>query len=425
MKVVILAAGAGSRMGGVPKPLVKVGGTEIIRRTIKLLSPHATEFVVVTGIYHDQIVDFLDELKREMGIKYVAVKNDHPEWGNGYSLYLARNFAGEKFYLVMGDHVYGRDFIEEAVRGDGLIGDAEARFVDEREATKVRIRDGRVEVASKDLAEYDCIDTGFFVLSKDVFEVIEEMMVESSGKMEELKLSDVISRAKIPVTFVNGRLWMDVDVKEDIRKANRLLVMHSVKGKGDGVVSRYFNRRISTFISTLLVNHATPSQMTLVSFLSGILSSLLLLFNVQAGAVAYQISSILDGCDGEMARASLRESKVGGYVDSVLDRIVDFAFLATLSLLYPQYLPIAIFAIFGSVMVSYTSEKYKAEFGKSISDDIEGMKYLIGKRDERIFLIMVLAFIGRIYELFAVVTAISFFRFIGTVALVLKHRKRF
>ncbi len=93
----------------------------------------------------------------------------------------------------------------------------------------------------------------------------------------------------------------------------------------------------------------------------------------------YQFSSILDGCDGEIARASLNMSKKGGYVDSILDRFVDFLFLAVIALLYPKTATVALFAVFGSVMVSYTSEKYKAEFGESIFGKFRVLNYIPGK----------------------------------------------
>ena len=59
MKAVILAAGYGSRIGKAPKPLLKVGGIEIILRTMKLLSDYVDEFIVVAGVFYDEIENFL------------------------------------------------------------------------------------------------------------------------------------------------------------------------------------------------------------------------------------------------------------------------------------------------------------------------------------------------------------------------------
>lgn len=92
-------------------------------------------------------------------------------------------------------------------------------------------------------------------------------------------------------------------------------------------------------------------------------------------------------------------------------------------MLYPESLKIALFAIFGSVMVSYTTEKYKAEFGESIYGKIRIMEYLPGKRDERIFLVMVFCFLAWlssiwIHWMFWVIAVLSIFRVVATLAVV-------
>ncbi|NOY10577.1 MAG: NTP transferase domain-containing protein, partial [Archaeoglobi archaeon] len=50
MKAVLLCSGLATRMGGRIKPLVKVGGREILYRTITLLRTHGIdEFVIVVN----------------------------------------------------------------------------------------------------------------------------------------------------------------------------------------------------------------------------------------------------------------------------------------------------------------------------------------------------------------------------------------
>ncbi len=406
MKAVILAAGLGTRMGGVAKPLIKVGGIEIILRTMKLLSPYVDEFVIVASVYAEKIDEFL----KDKGFRYRIIRNEHPERGNGYSLLLAKDHVDGRFVLVMGDHVYSREFVEEAVKGFGLIGDRTPCCIDIGEATKVKVAGGRVVEIGKELRDFDCVDTGFFVLDDGIFDV------DVAGDV--ISLSDIVRAARLPVSFVDGKFWMDIDTSEDVKKANYLIVRHSVKSVGDGFVSRLMNRKISTRMSALLVNRVTPNQMTVLSFLVGVMSALLAAMDARIAAVVYQLSSIIDGCDGEIARASLSQSKLGGYIDSILDRFVDFLFLAILALANPHTLPVAIFAVFGSVMVSYSTEKYKAEYGSNAYADIKVLRYLPGKRDERIFIIMILCLLGLVYEMFVVIAVLSIARVVATLAIV-------
>jgi CDP-L-myo-inositol myo-inositolphosphotransferase len=421
MKAVILCAGMATRLGGKVKPLLKVGGREILYRTLKYLTDCGVdEFVVVVNPKNRSVIeDFL----RKNGFKYVLIENPKPEKGNGYSFYLAKDYVNEKFVLVMGDHVYDEEFVKTAIKAEGLVCDKNPLYVDIEEATKVLTENGRIKRIGKDLKEWCCIDTGFFVLAPDVFKYAEEIIDK-----DEIKLSDVMERAKIPVTQVSGLFWMDVDTPEELKKANRLVVRRSFKGAGDGFIARHLNRKISLRLSELLVNKLTPNQATVLSFLVGIFASLLTFFSVPLAGLVYQISSILDGIDGEIARASLRTTRFGGWLDSVLDRYVDFAFLLSLAVVGGLNLVgwiLACFAMFGSFMVSYTTERYKGAFFSDFYKDFN-FKFP-GKRDERIFLIAVFcianAFLNTIPLLFAILAVLTNARVLATLYVVSKHKR--
>lgn len=322
----------------------------------------------------------------------------------------------------MGDHVYEKEFVDKAIKGFGLIADKNPRYVDLDEATKVKCENGRVSDIGKHLKEFDCVDTGFFILSKDIYKFAEEI----ANEKEIVELSEIIKRARIPVTEVSGHFWMDIDTRDDVKRARKFLIRSSVKGVGDGFISRILNRKVSVRISEVLVDYVTPNQMTLVSFLIGMLSATILFFNIPLAALLYQLSSIIDGCDGEIARASLRKSKIGEYVDSILDRYVDFMFLVILAYVsrFDTFMWFVLaFAVFGSVMVSYSTEKYKSAFFENVYAKIPSMRYLIGKRDERIFVIMLLCLFGFIKELIILLALWTNLRVILTVLIVYVFRK--
>ncbi|NJE08008.1 CDP-alcohol phosphatidyltransferase [Thermococcus sp. M39] len=425
-KAVILAAGLGTRLGKLteetPKGLLKVAGREILYRTMKVLQELGVrEFIIITNPkYETKFRKFAE--KNGFNARIIIIINEHPEKGNGYSLYLAKDWVDGRFILVMSDHIYERAFLVKAAKGEGLIVDEAPRYISIDEATKVKIKDRHVEDLGKHLKEFDAIDTGFFVLTPEIFEVADEILSEK-GKAE---LSEIVKRAKLKVTFVSGFFWMDIDTPEDIKKARKLIVQTSIKGKGDGFISRHLNRKISTRISTLLVDHVTPDQMTVVTFLLGILSALVNFISISLAGILYQISSILDGVDGEIARASMKTSRFGGYVDSILDRYVDFAFLlilAYVTIKEPLWWAIAVTAIFGSAMVSYSTERYKAAYGSDIYKEISTMRYLIGKRDERIFLTMLFCLAGQIKALFTLLAILTNLRIAATMYLVWKNKR--
>ncbi|NJE05030.1 CDP-alcohol phosphatidyltransferase [Thermococcus sp. M36] len=423
-KAVILAAGLGTRMGEKPKGLVKVAGREILYRTMTLLQRNGVEgFILVTNKKYEP---FYREFIERYGFPVEIIINREPEKGNGHSLHLAKRLVSGRFVLVMSDHVYSEAFIDSAVKGSGLIADRSPRWAEIDEATKLKVREGRVREIGKSLAEWDAVDTGFFVLDEGVFEVTEALEAEKNG---DYHLSEVVERAKLEVTFVDGLGWTDVDTPSDLKRTRRMLVKTAVKGVGDGFVSRHLNRKISTEISALLVEKVTPNQMTAFTFTFGIVSALLTLVSPPIAGILYQISSILDGVDGEIARARLEANRFGGYVDSILDRYVDGAFLSLLAyatLREPLWYLIAFLALLGSVMVSYSTERFKAAYGRDAYAEVPSLRKLPGKRDERIFITMLFLLYpvqASIKTLFLLLAAMTNLRVAVTAWLVWKRRE--
>jgi len=416
VKGVILAAGYGSRMGEKPKGLLKIAGREILYRTIKNLEKNGIkEFIIVTN---ERYLQKFEEFVKENNLQNVKLAvNRFPEKGNGYSLYVAKDFVKGKFVLVMSDHIYEEKFYELALRGEGLIVDRNPKFVDIDEATKVKIENDRVVDIGKEIPSWDGVDTGFFILDDSIFSVIEDILKEK----EVVELKDVVKRARLKVSYVDGLYWMDVDTPGDLKKARKLIVYSSVKGVGDGFISRYINRKISTRISALLVDHITPNKLTIVTFLFGIFSGLMNLISVPLAAILYQISSIFDGVDGEIARARMQTSKFGGFFDSILDRYVDFTYLLTLAYVTirePIWWVIAGIAIFSSAMVSYSTERFRGAYCADAYKVVPALRKIPGKRDERIFVTMIFALLGLIKPLFALLAAWSTLRVIITIYLV-------
>ncbi len=418
MQAVILAAGLGTRLYPLtqhqPKGLLKVAGRELLYRHFYLLSQQGIkDFVlVVNQQYQEAFKEFLGR----HGFTAHLVVNPHPERGNGYSLFLARSLITGPFVLTMSDHVYEPAFVKAAVQGKGLIYDPEARFVDPCEATKVQCAHGRVKEIGKELQEYHGLDTGFFVLDPSIFEVAADLC----QRQGEVSLSRVVKEAHLPCTPLPGLFWMDVDTPEDLRRATKALVRLAVKPEEDGLVSRALNRRVSTWASARLINHITPNQATFFCFFLGLFAAGVTAFCPRLGVLLYQISSMLDGMDGEIARASLRTSALGGWLDSVLDRFVDFSFLLALAFkvpLTPKMLACILWAVFGSLMVSYTSERYRGAFARPLPQ-YRLLRLIPAKRDERIFLCLLLGLAGKFVAIFIALALLTNLRVLSTIYLV-------
>ena len=154
-----------------------------------------------------------------------------------------------------------------------------------------------------------------------------------SGEAHGLATQDVFAvvakaRAVVPRMFPQeGRFVLAGS--PDFRQAEEWLLRGLIK-ETEGFMSRHVERRISLAISRRLASTSiTPNAMTLFSVGVGLLGAPFFLSSAPAyqvtGALFFLLHSILDGCDGELARLKFQESRWGGMLDFWGDNIVHVA----------------------------------------------------------------------------------------------------
>ena len=402
---VILAAGKGSRISDtdnyVSKPLLKLYDMTLIERSIFNLNHklNVKKFYIVTGYKHDAVHDFLEELKNKINVEINIVFANEWEKGNGASFLSISNIVKEDYvYLVMCDHLFNDSFFEtiaeKKIKNNKCylaISKTLSQFNELNDATKVKTKNGNISHIGKSIKAIDGFDTGFFVIASKTLEhtgsMSDEKNISLSRVMQKIADNDHLCCIVVP-----AQSWMDIDTKEDLEKAKDFLFDAANSKSNDGPVSRYLNRPISNRISKQIVNFPVkPNHISLVSFLLSLLAAIIMasaghLFLV-LGALLAQLSSILDGCDGEIARIKNISSKYGGWFDQTLDRYADFLLITGLTF-HTYYLHqsiyvflIGILAIGGSLILSYSAIVYDPA-----SKNIQ--KFRMG-RDVRIFIILI------------------------------------
>jgi hypothetical protein len=116
--------------------------------------------------------------------------------------------------------------------------------------------------------------------------------------------------------------WQRVNTEEDRQAAERKLDRWLVKPT-DGIYAR-LNRRISIPISRQLIKFPVTANMVTiftlgVGFASGAFFAFGGYWSTLLGAFLSLWASILDGCDGEVARLKLQESAFGCWLETVCD----------------------------------------------------------------------------------------------------------
>jgi len=117
------------------------------------------------------------------------------------------------------------------------------------------------------------------------------------------------------------------------REIAESLLFRSLDKPTDGLASRHLHRPISRAITrAVLPLGVTPNAMTLVAALFGIAGVGVAAgggySRFVAGAALFWIQNVLDGCDGEIARLKYLRSRVGEWLDQVLDDVLNIAFLS-------------------------------------------------------------------------------------------------
>jgi len=217
---------------------------------------------------------------------------------------------------------------------------------------------------------------------------------------------------KRPAICENGRVF-DLAGPENAGRVEKILFRSLIKDT-EGFMSRFLERRISLAISRQLVNTSiTPNQITLISILIGLTGAYLIglregLLQI-LGSILFLVHSIVDGCDGEIARLKFMESKIGGILDFWGDNIVHAAVFAAIGIewwrrtgaVVPLYLSVtAVLGTFLSALLIYVSTmREKASEGPlytSVSKSgrrsrIVKIADFLSRRDF-IYLVVILAF---------------------------------
>lgn len=348
-QLVILAAGMGSRIraGGqdTPKPLVSVGGLPLLKRAILTAERAGVErFVVILGYERELIYDVLagDEKLRDLDIEWVM----HEDYllKNGVSVLQAKPFIEGEFYLTMADHVVEPALYQalgaRPMRGDlALAVDYKLDEVfDMDDATKVRVgqRQEILEI-SKELSPFDAVDTGVFRCTPALFDALDEVYAAEGDVSLSQGVKALADLDRAHVVDVGAAWWQDVDDLATRDEAERRLFVALTKPT-DGWVSQHVNRHISKAISRRLMNHdVSPNAVTAAALAIGLLSMIANLIAtpdqgvwwLALGGLLFQLSSVVDGCDGELARLKYDFSEFGAWFDTVSDLVVNVGYIAS------------------------------------------------------------------------------------------------
>ncbi len=133
------------------------------------------------------------------------------------------------------------------------------------------------------------------------------------------------------VKELEGIYFRCIQDKSAIKKAEKEMVK-GLRTSGDTLISRLMNRSISLWVTARIMHYPiTPNFITTFNLLLGIAAVICVwvipgYWKQAIAGTLFHLSSVLDGCDGEIARLKFQGSKFGAKYDDFADEFTNFLF---------------------------------------------------------------------------------------------------
>ncbi len=182
--------------------------------------------------------------------------------------------------------------------------------------------------------------TSFFGNAKNISGVFSVSSSEVSGVIESpgfnVWLDEKIQSGRLRTFGAGSGFCHRLLNSEESEEEAEAVVFSHVGKTATGWIARNINGRMSLPLSKLLIKTSlTPNSVSVLINLVGILCGPFYALGYPVlGAVFMQIATVLDRCDGEVARIKLMETKKGQWVDTASDQFTVLSFLIGVPLGY-------------------------------------------------------------------------------------------
>jgi phosphatidylglycerophosphate synthase/CTP:molybdopterin cytidylyltransferase MocA len=300
-------------IGGRDKPLalVRSGGIPLIKRTLLTCKREGVRRFVV--VHADAAVRRAVESDPQLAALDITwVRNAERPAEDGYSLLLARAHLRGDFFVVPADRVFAPEIL--------------GRLLEEP-------LDGITLAVRRSDADAQAEPTGLATGGRALLDAAEEIATEGGVLTLPRAIHRLAEQGRMRVADVATAFSQDLHTRSGRKQAQGLLIK-ALRKSVDGIIARHINRRFSLAMSRWLMNTSVrPNHVTAFSLAVSIAAAFAAAAATASapvwlavGAVLWQLASMLDGIDGELARLKFAESKIGEWFDTLTDDVGKFAF---------------------------------------------------------------------------------------------------
>jgi len=233
MRAIILAAGTGSRLGGVTtKALIEVNGIKLIDYLLKFLNKELFTDIYIVGGYH--FTDLANYIETKNDRKISVLQNSDYLKGNIYTLIKAlTKFNNDSFLLTNVDHIYPPimfNKMEKNFNNITAMCDFDRNLGSDDMKVRLRPNTNQIEAISKKLETYSCGYIGMTFVHKNFFAQYTKATyatIENIGDNAVVEnILQTLSNNFLTAPYIcdlSNFGWYEVDNKEDLEYAEKAL----------------------------------------------------------------------------------------------------------------------------------------------------------------------------------------------------------
>ncbi len=228
MKVIILAAGEGSRMRPLtytrPKVMLPLANKPILEHLlIEARKAGIREFIFVVGYHDEQVRDYFGSGDK-WGVN-ISYSSQRRQWGTADALKMAKGLVDGNFLVINGDIMVSQKDINLLTnKSDNTLSVVEVE--DTRDLGVVEVSQGKVvhiyEKAEKPPSHM--ANAGLYLFTPDIFDAISQTLKSSRGEYEITDSLQLMIDQGHHISYQEISYWLDLSYPWDLLPANESLL---------------------------------------------------------------------------------------------------------------------------------------------------------------------------------------------------------
>lgn len=232
----------------------------------------------------------------------------------------------------------------------------------------------KVAAKVKPLSGIKIIEAKPSIKDSPILEMSSSQFIQYHQLIEFTSFFSFIKGRYVPVS---GNDVFVIKTSLDMRRAENIAYEH-IRNSTSGWIARNINKRISIQFSRILARlRIHPNVITIANFIIMIAGACFLwkggYLNFLIAGIVFQVVSIIDGCDGEVAKINNMFSRSGGLMDTISDYTAVFLYLGIAGMHYYSvvshtiFIWTIVFAAFGVIAIVISSIIYIVKYSNSTS----------------------------------------------------------